>query len=456
MVRARNNGIRVMSLFAGCGGLDLGFAQAGYDVVLANDIDPEATEVYKSNIQILGNRNTVVHCGDVWDLLKSSVNLPRVDVVKGGFPCQGFSLAGKRRLDDSRNQLYRALKEAIRLVRPKVFVAENVRGLQNIASGQVLERVVGELEQLGYHVHTYLVDAADFGVPQHRERLFIIGSRDDAARLEILPTHSNADGANRYAATSSRRETAQLDLMGCVAKPLQSGLPAHRTVRDAIGDLQDFVLGEFPDHVTGVSYPSWYDAVIPQIGEGQRLYNFRHDKSTVVHTWEIEGGHFGEPVTEPEGVLLEALSRSRRLKEYKVAGFIDGSPMSAEDLASIVGESTRAVSTRLLELERKGHVRERVPGKFDFRYGTYNQYQRLSWDRPARTLVTNVGNPRNMLHPSKHRAPTVRECARLMSFPDNFAFDTASSAEAKYRMLGNAVPPTLARSVALAIRAFCD
>jgi DNA (cytosine-5)-methyltransferase 1 len=226
------------------------------------------------------------------------------------------------------------------------------------------------------------------------------------------------------------------------------------TVRDAIADLERVPLNEFPDHTNRVKYANRYDKVIPHIGEGQRLYNFRHDKRTVVHTWEIPGELYGKRVNPDELKVMEALSRNRRLKKYHVRGFIDGSPMGAEDLAEILAWTPTRISKLLKSLEEKGHLLERVSGKYDFRHGTYNQYQRLAWDIPARTLVTNVGNPRNMLHPTQHRAPTVRECARLMSFPDEFRFGDDIDPESKYRMIGNAVPPLLAQAVARALKQY--
>jgi DNA (cytosine-5)-methyltransferase 1 len=437
---------RIISLFAGCGGLDLGFVQEGFKLVFANDNDKEAVTVYRRNAALLDSPGEVVYSGDIWGFLDSGEQFPEAEVVVGGFPCQGFSLAGKRRLDDSRNLLYRAMKETIRRVQPVVFVAENVRGLANIAKGEVLNRVVRELEDLGYHVQPHLVDAADFGVPQHRERLFIIGARNSTCQLLFEPTHCSQTRANRYGPPTNGADARQLTL------PI-SRMSPHVTVRDAISDLEDVELGAFPDHSSGVRYAEWYDEVIPHIGPGKRLYNFRHNPDTVVHTWQIPGGHYGDTPTDQEISLLETLSRNRRLKRYKVEGFIDGSPMGANDLAALLKWDVEHVTSLLAVLETKGHIRQRVPGKYDFRHGTYNQYQRLPWDEPARTLVTNVGNPRNMLHPAKHRAPSVRECARLMSFPDEFVLGDDISPEGKYRMLANAVPPGLARVVARRVMA---
>ncbi len=417
----------------------MGFAAAGFDVCWANDADAEAVAVFRRNSEAFDASMEVVVEADIWELLDNDYEFPKADVVTGGFPCQGFSLAGKRDLDDSRNRLYLAMKEVIRRVQPKVFVAENVRGLHNIAGGVVLQRIEEALSDLGYFVNTYLLNAADFGVPQRRERLFIVGFQQGKPVLEFEPTHV-PNGSDEG------HEKAQLALLDL--SPSENGKPRHQPVRDAIADLANIPLGSFPDHSCGVNYPAWYDKVAPNIGPGQRLYNFRQDERTVVKTYEIPGDLYGDPVTEDEKSLLDTLSQNRRRKRYYVKGYVDGSPMGAEDLAELLGWDESCTQQALEELVGKGHLREREPGKYDFRHGTYNQFQRLDWDLPARTLVTNVGNPRNMLHPSEHRAPSVRECARLMSFPDSFVFGDDISPKGKYRMLGNAVPPRLARVVA--------
>ena len=237
-------------------------------MVWANDIDPEAIAVFKRNATHFGGAtDEVAVCSDVWDLLDKGFEFPEADVVTGGFPCQGFSLAGRRDLDDSRNRLYLAMKEVIRRSRPRAFVAENVRGLHNIAGGGVLQRIEEALGELGYSVRTYLVNAADFGVPQKRERLFIVGFRDTNAHLSLTPTHRPI--------SESEEDSSQLGLMADTAGA--NGTSSYVTVREAIGDLEHLPLGAFPDHSCGVRYPDWYDQVAPYIGVGQRLYNFRQD-----------------------------------------------------------------------------------------------------------------------------------------------------------------------------------
>ncbi len=174
----------VVSMFSGCGGMDLGF-KGGFDflgnhfenqpfeIVWSNDLNPFACKTYEHN---LGHH---IYVGSVWDHMDS---LPdSCDVVIGGFPCQDISINGKRAgVDGKRSGLYRAMVEAVRKTRPKMFVAENVRGLLFSYNQKSLDRVIKDFSSLGYKVSYKLYHAADYGVPQRRERVLIVGVLDDA------------------------------------------------------------------------------------------------------------------------------------------------------------------------------------------------------------------------------------------------------------------------------------
>lgn len=182
--------MNIVSLFSGAGGLDLGFIQAGHTVIWANDLYPDAVETYRRNI---GDH---IVCRDISSI--PSVDIPDCDMVIGGFPCQGFSVANMNRtLDDSRNVLYRELLRVIHDKSPKFFLAENVKGLMNFAGGEVFRQILREMGELGYNVKFHLFNAADYGVPQKRERVIIVGVRKDIDFDFIFPnpTHSK-DGAN--------------------------------------------------------------------------------------------------------------------------------------------------------------------------------------------------------------------------------------------------------------------
>lgn len=181
--------MRVVSLFSGAGGLDFGFVMAGHEIIWANDCYRDAVETYRLNIG-----NHIVQ-SDIAEI--SSDAVPDCDIVIGGFPCQGFSVANiKRSVTDERNSLYRQLVRVISRKRPKFFLAENVKGLISLARGRVFEMILNDFKDLRYRVSYKVLNAADFGVPQLRRRVIIVGVREDL-KCEYMfpsPTHSE-DGA---------------------------------------------------------------------------------------------------------------------------------------------------------------------------------------------------------------------------------------------------------------------
>jgi DNA (cytosine-5)-methyltransferase 1 len=171
--------LRVISLFSGCGGLDMGFLggfeflgkyydKNNFEIIWANEINQRACETYKFNIGDIA-------CGDIWQQMD---NIPHsTDIVLGGFPCQDISINGKMAgVEGSRSGLYRAMVEVVRRTKPKIFIAENVKGLLMKTNRKSLEKVLNDFSELGYSINYQLYYAADFGVPQSRERVFIIGT----------------------------------------------------------------------------------------------------------------------------------------------------------------------------------------------------------------------------------------------------------------------------------------
>ena len=158
----------------GGGGLDIGFHNAGFKTIWANDIDSDACETHK----LWSGANVV--CGDIKQIDISTI--PDCDVVLGGFPCQGFSLAGPRKIDDKRNILYRFFVNVVEAKKPKIFVAENVKGILTLGNGEIIKAIIEDFSSKGYNVTPTLVNAADYGVPQDRFRVILVGIRND---LEI-------------------------------------------------------------------------------------------------------------------------------------------------------------------------------------------------------------------------------------------------------------------------------
>ena len=174
----------VVSLFSGAGGLDIGFEKAGFNIIWANDIDPDACATHRTW------STAEVVCGDIGKIDFNSI--PQSDIITGGFPCQGFSLAGPRKIDDARNALYRHFVALVEKKQPIAFVAENVKGILTLGNGTIIEAIIHDFKERGYDLYPTLVNAADYEVPQDRWRVIIIGFRKDLRVKEFrFPEKSN-------------------------------------------------------------------------------------------------------------------------------------------------------------------------------------------------------------------------------------------------------------------------
>ena len=166
--KAKNNGLKVASLFSGIGGLDLGFKFAGYQLVWANDFDKYACETYKANV----GKNVV--CGDIREEKKK---IPEHDVLIGGFPCQPFSSLGKLEgfNDEKRGTLFFEIVDILKTHDTKMVVLENVKNIVNHDNGNTFKRILKELDEGGYYCYYQILNSADFGIPQRRNRMFLVG-----------------------------------------------------------------------------------------------------------------------------------------------------------------------------------------------------------------------------------------------------------------------------------------
>ncbi|MCC5791769.1 MAG: DNA cytosine methyltransferase [Legionellaceae bacterium] len=169
--------MKIISLFSGAGGLDLGLTQAGHKIIWANDIYADAVATYKRNI---GNH---VDTRDISEI--SSNEIPEADVVVGGFPCQGFSIANMgRTVDDKRNTLYKEMVRVIKDKKPIFFIAENVKGIISLGKGEVLKKIINDFSKVGYDLRWSVLNSADYGVPQKRMRFVMLGVRKDICTTE--------------------------------------------------------------------------------------------------------------------------------------------------------------------------------------------------------------------------------------------------------------------------------
>ncbi len=197
-----------VSLFSGCGGSDAGVVAAGFEVLMANDLLPYAKDVYEAN-----HPATDYQVGDVTKI----TTFPAAELLIGCYPCQGFSQGGLRNPDNKLNKLYLEFARALRAIRPKAFIVENVSGMVRKNFAHLLEDQFKVFREAGYRVKADVLNAVDYGVAQERKRIFIVGLRDDLGLDYAFPQPTHGEG----------REAARL------------------TIRGAIGDLPEWPEGEF-------------------------------------------------------------------------------------------------------------------------------------------------------------------------------------------------------------------
>ena len=197
---------KAISLFSGAGGLDMGAILAGAEIVWANDMMKEACETYKKNI------GSHIICGDINRLIPSLANFPDIDMVIGGPPCQGFSVAGKMDASDMRSKLVWSYADVISVVRPKAFIMENVKALADLDKWKdVRTRLLIRLRSLGYSTNLIVLNASEFDVPQSRERMFVVGFKGDS---DLLPDLETMIKPYRKKAPSVRKALSVLDRAG--------------------------------------------------------------------------------------------------------------------------------------------------------------------------------------------------------------------------------------------------
>lgn len=407
-----NDKFTLISLFAGAGGMDKGFSLAGFDILWANDFDKYAVETYKNN---LGDH---IVLGDITQIPSNEIP-DNPDVVIGGFPCQGFSVNNtKRSMKDERNFLYKELLRVVRDKNPKVFVAENVKGLLSMEKGKVIEMIKNDFEELGYKVDYKLLNAADYGVPQARERVIIIGNRIGVENIYPEQTHANLNINNK-----------DFDLFNLQETALSSTLNQHITVEQAIGHLKDVRLRDEPFELNG-----------------KKIYNHIASEKVSDKFWARK-----HPVNQAE--ICDYLREWRKKSGYTTPA-IDrhfGYKHTAghwfrkdNNSGSIPNPSDWWELKKLLGFDDKF---DKAVTELEEREIKFEQSLRITnWDRPSDTITATQPE----IHVNKKRRLSVRECAILQTFPDDYIF--TGSLNVQYRQVGNAVPVLLANKIANCVK----
>ncbi len=395
-LHSMKNKYNVVDLFAGAGGFGLGFTMAGFDLNLGLEIDAWATETLYEN----HNDKVTILQDDIrsYDNLKGILPLidNKADVIIGGPPCQGFSVSGPiKDPNDPRNTLFIEFARWVEFFQPKMFVMENVHGLlyrKSAAGERVIEIIRKKFLDIGYYTTLWELNAANFGVPQMRERIFIVGSKTEKNILPPRPSH--------FIRTEEKKKFSELK------KAI--------TVNEAISDLP-----------------------IIQAGEGEEIMSYTKTAKTEFQEWARMGSVFVNNHV--------AMKHTKRMIE-RYSKILEGNEF-------------HQLSNELLVRKRNGNgALSEV---------TYNQnYRHLKPNSISPTIPASFYS--NFIHPKFPRNITSREAARLQSFPDNYVFKgkrTQISSNllkmlgkenedflSQYNQIGNAVPPLLAKAVALEVK----
>lgn len=335
--------MKIIDLFCGIGGLSLGFEQAGFEVVSAIDMWDDAIKTFNHNRkEKVAKTISVEEYNDVE--LPAIAASNRITGIIGGPPCQGFSTVGRRDIDDARNKLYLEFYKAVKIAHPDFFVIENVKGMLTLNKGAFVRDIIERFgpDGLGYSISYKLLNAADYGIPQNRFRVFYVGIK---GKEFVFP------------------------------EPYGYRLSA----KDGISDL----LGS-------------------------------------------DNTHYG---SEPQNDFQREMRGDQK------------HPIN-QDYTEHSEQTVRIISM----IPDGGNIKSLPPEYWQVR--KYNKaFERMSSERPSNTIDTGH---RNYFHYAEPRIPTVRESARIQSFPDSF--EILGTRGSQYKQVGNAVPPVLARLIAEEIK----
>ncbi|MFE2300442.1 DNA (cytosine-5-)-methyltransferase [Streptomyces sp. NPDC059445] len=372
-----------VDLFSGAGGLSSGIVQAGWTLAAAVDFDDAALDTHRANFSGLSLK---MDLGDPAerDKLEDILKPAKIDLVAGGPPCQPFSRAGRNKIrdlvknhgrdpDDRRKELWSAYLDMVKRIRPRTVLMENVPDMGLHDDFFVIRTIEDELEDLGYATQVRLVDAWNYGVPQHRKRLILL-ARNDVDEFTWQESDSQ-----------------------------------RTTLRDAIGDLPEL---EFA----------------PTERVGQRELGYRKPQNL---------SEFARKMREeaPRGIVWDHMTRRVRRDDYRIFQVME-SDTKYSDLHEKLGED---------EKKYQRYSAEKYTDK----------YKKLAWDELSRTITAHIAKDGYWyIHPEQLRTLTVREAARVQTFPDRFRF--AGTRSDAFRQIGNAVPPLLGAAAAAVLKPIDD
>lgn len=411
--------IRFVDLFAGTGGLRLGFEQAldhfniNHECQFSSDIDVQAQDTYELNF---GERPA----GDINNHIDE---IPPFDFLLGGFPCQPFSYAGKRAgFGDTRGTLFFTVEKLLRQHQPKGFLLENVRGLTTHDGGKTFETILHALRALGYSVDYKFCNSSNFGVPQNRVRIFIYGSLNSTVKTKIASDLGAAD-SHSYKATQGQLDLLSNDKRTCtVADILESTVHEKYQCSERFIDMLSTAVGSEFDRLHGV-----------------RLIDYRGGNS--LHSWDL--GIKGVCSIE-EREFMNALIANRRKKKFGTHQ--DGKKLTLEQIKTF--HACPKIEETIKSLLQKGYL-SCDEGKYNPVCGnmSFEVFKFLDPNSISITLTSSDAHKLGIVTNNQARRITPREAARLQGFPDSYKLNPSD--KATYKQMGNAVSVPVVKSLML-------
>jgi DNA (cytosine-5)-methyltransferase 1 len=377
--------MKSVDLFAGAGGLSCGLKQSGFTPLLANELVPQYAETYQIN-----HPDTQVIIGDVRQVCETNIKKllgveeGEIDLVAGGPPCQGFSInAPIRTLDDERNHLFRDFLRVVDALKPKSVLIENVPGIVSLGKGTVVRQIYAELESMGYKVAHRILFAGHYGIPQMRFRTVFIGIRNFKETILFPEPEFSAKAVANFAGAK--------ELCISLSPLFNQHLKPPVNVGDALSDLPEIECRQTLSSINYVKSPqNDYQKYLRKDCESLTAHHCARIAEVNLNRLKYipQGGSWRDI---PHDLLPEGLKRARRTDHTK-------------------------------------------------RYG------RLHPDALCSTVLTKC-DPHwgSFFHPTQDRVISVREAARIQSFPDNYIF--SGSITQQYEQVGNAVPPLLGKAI---------
>lgn len=430
---------KVIDLFSGCGGLALGFEKAGFDIVAGIELMPEACKTISYNLSWRYGKEETHICGDITeiegDIFKEKIGNEGCIII-GGPPCQAYSMAGRGKLrslgedrintKDSRGFLYQDFLRFVFAMDARAVIMENVPESTNFGGMNIPEIVCKELSEKGYNAYWTILNSADFGVPQVRERVFVIAIKENEKKEVFLPVPTNKNSGDELTQHQKRFEGYKQYIY--FKEPIdgdEASMP-WTTIGEAFSDLPAI----FP------SADSKYKLVSLNI-EYPYKSEAKNEFQKIMRTW------YGK---ENYGVTANAFRKNTR-------DFPIFSRMKQGDnfiAASKIADELFAEEAKVFGYEKDSEEYLKLYSKMVPQYDREkfeNKWRRLDETKLSHTLVAHLAKDTySHIHPWEPRGITVREAARIQSFPDDFFFD-CSMGDA-YKQIGNAVPPLLSLGVA--------